>query len=59
MPQVKLTRLQRLGRLLGDVFLIGSMTKGFSGRAGAEPSSYATNVMLFGEGEEQGRKANG
>jgi hypothetical protein len=57
-PQVKRTKLQRLGRFLGDVFLLGGMAKGFSGRGGAESTRSATNVMLFGEGEEQGRKAN-
>lgn len=57
-PVVKRTRLQRLGRFLGDVFLLGGMAKGFSGRGAAESSRYATNALLFGEGEEQGRKAN-
>jgi hypothetical protein len=57
-PIIKRTRLQRLGRFLGDAFLIGGMAKGFSGRTTEEANRYATNVILFGEGEEQGRKAN-
>ncbi len=45
-------------RFLGDAFVIGGMAKGFSGRSAQAADRYATNVMLFGEAEEQGRKTN-
>jgi hypothetical protein len=58
-PEVKLTRRARLGRFLGDVFLIDGMAKGLSGNDHARSDGNAiTNAMLINEGREQGRKAN-
>lgn len=60
-PEVKLTRRARLGRFLGDVFLIDGMAKGLSGTDHARwgPDGNAiTNTMLINEGREQGRDAN-
>ena len=50
-------RWARLGRALGDIFLTAGMSKGLQGTA-AMASSPPTNVILFGEGDAEGREAN-
>jgi hypothetical protein len=49
--------LARVARAIGDVGLIIGMSKGGSTR-GSPDNTAISNVMLFGEGDAQGREEN-
>jgi hypothetical protein len=59
-PEPPRSRRERIVRALGDVFLTAGMGRGVGGgdsRDGADVRA-TTNVILFGEGESEGREAN-
>jgi hypothetical protein len=45
-------------RALGDVFLTAGMGRSVGGGRASENVRAATNVILFGEGDANGREAN-
>jgi hypothetical protein len=48
---------ERIVRALGDAFLTAGMGRGVAGGRTSEDVRATTNVILFGEGDAQGRDA--
>ena len=56
-PEPPRSRRERIVRFLGDAFLTAGIGRAGGRRDGADVRA-ATNVILFGEGESEGREAN-